>query len=274
MRHVLTSGSSSLTDSKFNTRFAVLFSCGYSFFVSEWITDSERGFQNTIFPPLEKTLLCVQMQKIKNKQAKQADKCAARSHHTGWFGGQFPQVLAVSWLSFHLESVSSYRFMICFHGHFVGELKEIVSSPSYQITVETGTSYMQLQKNVANLNFYNPQKHNSVANCLSGAPPDRPCSPSSPISCFTTFPSVTFTRHPDSSLLLPVLSTLPQLWPLVPVGCSFWKELFHSISIPLYSTHRNVSHHIPHSILFSSFQSLLQPGCFCVDHSHRMDVQP
>lgn len=86
------------------------------------------------------------MQKIKNKQTKQADKCATRYHHTGWFGGQFPHVLAVSWLSFHLESVSSYHFMICFDGHFVGELKEIVSSPSYQITVETGNSYMQLQK--------------------------------------------------------------------------------------------------------------------------------
>ena len=50
------------------------------------------------------------------------------------------------WQSFHLESVSSYHFMICFHGHFVGELKEIVSSPSYQITVETGNSYMELLK--------------------------------------------------------------------------------------------------------------------------------
>ena len=106
-----------------------------------------------------------------------------------------------------------------------------------------------------------------MASCLSGAPPGRPRSPSSPSLCFTTPPSMPFTLHPGNSLLFPVLSTLPQLWALVPVGCSFWKELFHSISIPLYSTHRNVSHHIPHSILFSSFQSLLQPGCLCVDHS-------
>jgi phage terminase large subunit-like protein len=35
------------------------------------------------------------MQK-KEKKKKQAEKCAARSHHTGWFGEQFPQVLAVS----------------------------------------------------------------------------------------------------------------------------------------------------------------------------------
>ena len=45
-RHVLTGGSSSLTDSEFSISFAVLFSCGDSFLVSEWITDSERRFQN------------------------------------------------------------------------------------------------------------------------------------------------------------------------------------------------------------------------------------
>jgi len=67
-RHVLTGGSSSLTDSEFSISFAVLFSCGDSFLVSEWITDSERRFQNIHFPPLEETLLCFYMQNIKNKQ--------------------------------------------------------------------------------------------------------------------------------------------------------------------------------------------------------------
>ena len=156
--------------------------------------------------------------------------------------------------------------MICFHGHFVGELKEIVSSPSYQIPVETGTSYMQLQKKVANLNFANPQQHGSVASCPGGAPAGPPLLSAIPALSFTAPPSMTLTPHPDGSLLLPVLSTLPQLWALEPVGSSFWNELFHSICIPLYSTHRNVSHHVPHLILSSSFQSLLQPACLCVDH--------
>lgn len=88
---------------------------------------------------------------------------------------------------------------------------------------------------------------------------------------------------PGASLLLPAwlsrrMQTAHYCSPCfphsLPAGGSFWNELFHSISIPRRSTHRNVSHHVPHSMLFSSFQSRLQPGCLCVDHSHLMDTQP
>lgn len=57
---------------------------------------------------------------------------------------------------FILNYVSFYYFIICFHRHFVGELEEVASSTSYQIPVEIGTSYEQLQKKVAKSNFYNP----------------------------------------------------------------------------------------------------------------------
>lgn len=157
--------------------------------------------------------------------------------------------------------------MICFHGHFVGELKEIVSSPSYQIPVETGTSYMQLQKKVANLNFENPQKHDSVASCQGSAPPGVPAL-SHPHLAFYYFSQHASHAASRRLIIAPRAFHTPSTLGLVPVGCSFWNELFHSICIPLYSTHRSVSHHIPHSRLSSSFQPLLQPGWLCVDHSH------
>lgn len=62
-------------------------------------------------------------------------------------------------------------------------------------------------------------------------------------------------------LLLRVLSTHPGLWARVHVGSSFWNELFHSISIPLYSTHMRCL--TPYTALYSS---LLLPDaglCSC-----------
>ena len=150
--------------------------------------------------------------------------------------------------------------MICFHGHFVGELKEIVSSPSYQIPVETGTSYMQLQKKVANLNFENPQKHDSVASCQGGAPPGVPAlsHPHLAFYCFSQHASHAASRR---------LSTLPQLWALyllaAPSGMSFSTPSASLCTAPV-----GVSHTIFHTRDFPPVSSpcFSLVGCVWIIH--------